>query len=133
MVRRLLLLGAFLQRAGNRLLHEFGLNQQQFIVLKEIRENGPISQKDICSDLLFEKANVSKIVGKLTADKLINSARSTDDGRFSLLTVTPKGKKLNRKCMANFNQWNINWLKLLSQRELERISENLKRLEDLAR
>ncbi len=54
MVIELLRLGAYLQREGARVTREFGLAQQQFVVLVAVKEQGPVSQKAILSDLLYE-------------------------------------------------------------------------------
>jgi len=132
-VKKLLLLGVFLQREGNRILQNFGLNQQQFVVLKEIQERGPISQKDICSRLLFEKSNVSKIVKKLAATGLIKISSSSEDNRVSSLTVNKKGHMLIEKCMTRLNNWNVEWLNSLSENELKQAATVLDKLNNLAR
>ena len=80
-VKSLLRLGVFLQREGNRIVSDFGLNQQQLVVLKEIQEKGPVSQREICSELLLEKSNVSKIVGKLYSQGYITVSHSERDNR----------------------------------------------------
>ncbi len=127
-VKQLLLLGAFLQREAGRLLADFGLNQQQFVVLKEIDELGPISQRDICSALLFEKSNVSKIVRKLEKAGLIGVTGSPDDSRVTLLGLTAKGAKVVRLCMARLDQWNQDWLKSLSDNDVRQAASTLEKL-----
>ncbi len=130
-VKNLLRLGAFLQREGNRLLNKFNLNQQQFVVLKEIQERGPLSQRDICSELLFEKSNVSKIVKKLAVNKLVNITCSSEDNRISLLIITRKGNKVVEQCMMRLDQWNMDWLKSLSEKEIKQATKMLDRLNNL--
>ncbi len=130
-VKNLLRLGAFLQREGNRLLNKFNLNQQQFVVLKEIQERGPLSQRDICSELLFEKSNVSKIVKKLAVNKLVNMTCSSEDNRISLLIITRKGNKVVEQCMMRLDQWNMDWLKPLSEKEIKQAAKMLDRLNNL--
>ncbi len=130
-VKNLLRLGVFLQREGNRLLNEFKLNQQQFVVLKEIQERGPLSQKDICSELLFEKSNVSKIVKKLALNKLVNMTCSSEDNRISLLIITERGNNIVEQCMMRLDQWNMDWLKSLSKKEIKQAAKMLDRLNNL--
>ena len=127
-VKQLLRLGAFLQREGGRLLSKLGLNQQQFVVLKEIQEKGPVSQKEICSDLLLEKSNVSKIIKKLESEGLIEMVFSHEDNRISLLTTTKKGKKIINQGMQLLNEWNKKWLESLTNRELNRAVSVLNKL-----
>jgi len=130
-VKSLLRLGAFLQREGNRIVSDFGLNQQQLVVLKEIQEKGPVSQREICSELLLEKSNVSKIVGKLYSQGYITVSHSDRDNRRSILTVTAKGNSILDRCMERLNQWNSEWLRPMSARELNNTVGILSRLESL--
>ncbi len=130
-VRSLLRLGAFLQREGNRLLSGHGLSQQQFVVLKEIEERGPLSQKEICSQLLLEKSNVSKTVKKLVRSGLVDRKPSPDDNRISSLMITAKGLEVVSQCMEVLDQWNREWLKALSGKELEGAAAALAKLEGL--
>ncbi|MBI4827601.1 MAG: winged helix-turn-helix transcriptional regulator [Nitrospinae bacterium] len=130
-VRRLLRLGAFLQRTGDRLLGDFRLTQQSFIVLQQIRENGPLRQKDICSGLLFEKSNISKITAKLFGLGLIRVARSPHDARASRISITAKGAMVAGRAMKRLDQWNAAWLKPLDSSSARAIREALGQLENL--
>lgn len=132
-VKKLLLLGTFLQREGNRILQNFGLNQQQFVVLKEIHERGPISQKNICSRLLFEKSNVSKIIKKLAASGLIKVTPLSEDNRVCSLVINKKGNVLIEKCMVQLNNWNVEWLNSFSENELKQAVKMLDKLGNFAR
>jgi DNA-binding MarR family transcriptional regulator len=129
-VKHALRLGAFLERTGTRLLQDFGLTQQQFIVLKRIEENGPLSQKDICSDLLFEKSNVSKIVRKLTNAGLIRKTFSEEDNRISELNISDRGKEVVNGCMRKLNQWNRQWLPDFTEDEVKFTLKYLRRLSE---
>jgi DNA-binding MarR family transcriptional regulator len=129
-VKHALRLGAFLERTGTRLLQDFGLTQQQFIVLKRIEENGPLSQKDICSDLLFEKSNVLKIVRKLTNAGLIRKTFSEEDNRISELNIADRGKEVVNGCMRKLNQWNRQWLPDFTEDEVKFTLKYLRRLSE---
>jgi len=130
-VRQLLRLGAFLQREGDRLAGSFGLNQQQFVVLKEIQEKGPVTQKEICSEFLFEKSHVSKIIKKLKAAGLISMSASSDDGRSRLCMITAKGEMTVQECMKQLNRWNRSWLRPLSKNDLKETCNSLDKLVDI--
>ncbi len=128
MVKHLLMLGTFLDREATRLLAPCGVNQQQFVVLKEIEEKGPLAQKDLCSALLFEKSNVSKIVAKLEAGRLVAVATAADDSRRSVLSVTKKGTAVICDAMRLLNEWNARWLAVLSSREVQQAVATLGKL-----
>jgi len=117
-IRSILRLGAFLQREGSRLLHDHALGQQHFVVLKYIEEHGPVSQKHICSDLLYEKSNISKIIAKLNALKLISVSVSQTDSRVTILSVSVKGRKIVDDSMKRLREWNAQWLGILTDNEL---------------
>ena len=129
----LLKLGAFLQRAGDRIAGESGLTQQQFVVLMEIGERGPLSHTGICSGLLLEKSNVSKIIKKLAKERLVVCRPLPADRRVMMLSIAPKGRAVVRRCMARFNAWNEEWLKRLTQTQMEQAGRTLALLENLKR
>ncbi len=118
-------IGAFLYREGNRIVNEFGINQQQFVVLRFISNHQPVNQKDIYSHLLFEKSNLSKIIKKLESLHLIKKEMSVDDNRFSILTIKPKGKTIIKKTMKKFELYNSDLLKEFSEQEIYDINKSL--------
>ena len=130
-VKGLLRLGSDLHRLGNSITGEYGLNQQQFVVLSEIINRGPINQKQLVGGLVIEKSNLSKIVKKLKTLGLIKISSSPDDGRATLLSVTKKGKSIWEECMEDFNEWQINWASPLSDDEMSETIKVLDRLKEL--
>lgn len=130
-VKNLLRIGAFLQKTGNRLIREFDLTQQQFVILNEIVEKGSVNQKQIVGELLFEKSNVSKIVKKLHLAGLINVSSSSEDARTTVLSITNKGKKLWAECMHRLNTWSVAWLEPLNVNEVTDSVKVLSKLSSL--
>lgn len=131
MVRELLRLGAYLQREGARVTREYGLTQQQFVVLVTIAEQGPVSQKDIVSDYLLEKSNVSKSVTRLEALNLVSTSRSDKDSRIVLCEPTEQGKRVARECGDVFKALNARWLAGVSQDELADALKVLRKLQPM--
>ncbi len=120
-----LLIGAFLYREGNRILNEFGLNQQQFVVLKYISSRQPINQKEIHSHLLFEKSNLSKIIKKLENLELIKKTPGLNDSRYSLLTIKQKGKIIVKKAIKKIEIYNTELLENFSGKEIIKLNNTL--------
>ncbi len=116
-VSKLLMIGAYLAREGNRIVADFGLNQQQFVVLRHIQNNQPLMQKEICSRLMFEKSHVSKVIKKLKKLNLVNVSDSNEDSRITILSVSKKGQDVISEGMQSFKQWNRQWLESLSEAE----------------
>jgi DNA-binding MarR family transcriptional regulator len=128
-VQLLLRCGQFLQRETNTVCQQFGLKQQQFTVLNEIVWQGPISQKEVCERLLFEKSNLSKIVKILMEKELIHVEVAPGDRRMTLLTETQEGVALWEACMQAFNQVSARLMALLAKDEAAGVARLLKKLE----
>ena len=116
-VQGLLKCGQFLQRETNQVCQRFGLKQQQFSVLNEIVWHGPLTQKELCETLLFEKSNVSKIVKILFEKKWIRVAVASHDRRLTLLSETPEGFAIWKKSMQAFNESSPKLISILSENE----------------
>jgi len=122
-VVNLLRIGAYLLREGNRIAEKYGINQQQFVVLNFISENELVSQKEICSSLLYEKSNVSKIIKRLEKIGLVDKKSSSGDLRYSHINITPKGQKVINEGIVEFNLFNDNLLQQLPINEIDKILE----------
>ena len=130
-VKGLLKIGSDLHRLGNSITGKYGLNQQQFVVLSEIVDRGPINQKQLVGGLVIEKSNLSKIVKKLKTAGLIKITSSPEDGRTTLLSATKKGRTIWEECMEEFVEWQVNWARPLTNDELNQTIKVVERLETL--
>lgn len=124
-VRKLLQIGAYLQKTGARVTKEYGLTQQQFVVLNEIVEKRTVNQKQLVGELLFEKSNVSKIVKKLNDLGFIDITLSKGDARVTILSVTNKGEDIRKKCLDRLNELSIEWLDSLGENDIENALSSL--------
>ncbi len=128
LIRLLLKCGTFLQREGNRMTSEYDIKQQQFVVLNEIVRNGPVNQKQIIGELLFEKSNVSKIIKLLLKKEMIEVEQSKTDSRVTLLTCTTQGYKVCQNCINDMDKWSKSFTAELSQEEITHSVEILEKL-----
>lgn len=119
----------FIERETNNILSQFGLKQQQFAVLNEIIWNGPISQKELRENLLFEKSNISRIVKLLSEKKLVQITTSPIDRRLTLLVETPEGFSRWSECLRSLNGASDTYLPTLSKEEIDETFRQLKWLE----
>ena len=106
-------------REGNRIASKFDLNQQQFVVLNYIKHHQPVSQNQICSGLLYEKSNISKIIKKLETLGYISISKSVNDGRTSIIECTKKGKEIIKIALKEYDDFNNLFLDGLSVDQLE--------------
>lgn len=118
-VINLLRISAYLIREGNRIVSQYNLNQQQFVVLNYIMHNQPVSQNQICSGLIFEKSNISKIIKKLESLNYISVNKSANDGRTSIIESTKKGKDIIKIALKKFNDFNDHFLDEVSDDTIE--------------
>lgn len=120
--------GLFLQRKLGQVCQQFALNTNQFVVISEIVLQGPLSQKELCSRLLFEKSNVSKIVKTLLDKELISVSVAPADRRTTLLIETVKGIEIWKDCLQSFNNSCTGLMSFLSDREIIATLELLKKM-----
>ena len=128
-VQLLIKSGLFLQREFNQVCQEHGLNTNQFSAINEIIRQGPISQKELCEHLLFEKSNVSKIVKNLQDKGLISVTVAPNDRRSTLLMETKQGFEIWRHCLHAFHDSSTELMSDLSGDELRTLARMMKRLE----
>ena len=128
-VQLLIKSGLFLQREFNQVCQQHGLNTNQFSAINEIIRQGPISQKELCERLLFEKSNVSKIVKNLQDKGLISVTVAPSDRRSTLLMETKQGFEIWQDCLHAFHDSSTELMSDLSGEELRTLTRLMKRLE----
>lgn len=133
LVDNLFYINLFLQRAGNRQVAEFGLNQSQFAVLREIADHRDLSQKDILGDFLLEKSNLSKIIKKLEQMKLINIDVCSHDRRKMVLNATEEGKERCHDCLKKLQSMKATFTESLNDEELESSLTAIRQLAKIAK
>lgn len=72
--------------------HDFSANE--ILVVKYIKENQPISSKDICANFHFSKSFFSSILADLEKKQLITKQVSPLDKRIILLSLTKQANDL---------------------------------------
>ncbi len=130
-IGKLMNIGGMLQRKANKLLYPFGLNQQQFSILFEIRKVERVCQKSMVNRLVLEKAHVSKIISKLHQMELIEIEPSIEDKRSSWISITPKGIEMVTRCQESIAKWNKEWIKKIDKDERRPMIDNLSVLQNL--
>ncbi|ABQ26712.1 transcriptional regulator, MarR family [Geotalea uraniireducens Rf4] len=130
LVKNFLIIGACLHRLGDKIVSEFSINQQQFVVLNEIQRAGETCQKNLVGSLLYEKSNISKIISKLQSLGYVTVTRSATDTRVTIVKTTELGENIWAKCMAKFYSWNQEWVNSITQEDVMLIINAQERLMD---
>ncbi len=126
----LLALGGWLYRVGGRLMAPLGLSQQESVILLSVARRGPVSQKELRSDLLLERSNVSKAVNRLESVGLFTTGPALTDARVVLVRATPAGVELAERCGQVYREWNRRWL---GEVDGQRLTEVASWLDELRR
>jgi MarR family transcriptional regulator, organic hydroperoxide resistance regulator len=85
-----------LRHAVERSLSAFGLSNEQYNVLRILRgagENG-LPTLEISSRMLSRSPNITRLLDKLIAKKLVRRSRPKEDRRVVIVAVTPQGLQL---------------------------------------
>lgn len=128
-VQLLIKSGLFLQREFNQVCQQDGLNTNQFSAINEIILHGPLSQKELCERLLFEKSNVSKIVKSLLGKAFISVSLAPNDRRSTLLIETEQGYEIWKQCLHKFYDSSNELMSTLDEEELRSTLRLMKILE----
>lgn len=119
---------SFLIKTGNRVLKEYDLNQAQFAVLGDIVRNPGRNQKEIKSELMLEKSNLSKIIKKLQNMSLVTTDTPEGDRRATLINPTEKGTATFRSGMKELDKMKVIFTESVSDAELIRISDSVDKM-----
>jgi DNA-binding MarR family transcriptional regulator len=89
-------------RMARRLRQEAGtdLGPSQTAALATIERHGPLSPSELAKWERIQRPTATRIVGHLEAARLVERVRDPEDGRASILSVTPGGRQLLRRLRA---------------------------------
>jgi DNA-binding MarR family transcriptional regulator len=85
-----------LHHAVERTLFPFGVSKEQYNVLRILRgagENG-LPTLEISSRMLSRSPNITRLLDRLIAKKLVRRSRLKEDRRVVMVTATPQGLEL---------------------------------------
>lgn len=112
---------AYLLREGNRIASKYQLNQQQFVVLNYIHNTVEVHQNDICSSLVYEKSNVSKIVKKLEKLDYVSLRVDGENARSMIIEATSLGAQVVKEGLVQFSLFHENLLEDFSSFEIDNV------------
>jgi DNA-binding MarR family transcriptional regulator len=122
---------AISRSAALRYRRDFGISIGEWRTLALLGARSPLTLNRLARLAALDKAQMSRIVSKLTERELIT--RRFGAGRTTELSLTRKGRALYRKLIAVANERNDAFLGCLSAREREVLDSALSKLGALAR
>ncbi len=96
--------GFLLRRAYQRhtaLFHQHmphGLTPTQFAAMARLRERGALSQNLLGREIALDGATIKGVVDRLVARGFVRVDPDPDDGRRSLVSLTPEGEEVVGHC-----------------------------------
>ena len=129
-------LGFFLAQAsvaarklyGDRLQDALDLRPVDLSLLLLLLGNQDASPKDLGKALAVSAPNLTPILDRLVARKVVRRVPSALDGRAQCIQLTAKGKKLAEKAYAASCEIEREWLEHLTQKQLDSLHSLLRKL-----
>ena len=118
--------------AGARLA-ALGLFPGQELVLAQLWASDGRSQKELVESLRLDHSTIAKSVQRLERAGLVDRARSSEDGRIVLVTLTAAGRSLEQPVREIWIDLEARWADRLSPAELAQfaaLSITLTRFDD---
>lgn len=84
-------------------LDELGITYSQYLVLLVLWERDAISVKELGEKLILDSGTLTPMLKRMETNQLITRSRSKKDERSVVITLTSKGKDLNKEveCIPN--------------------------------
>ena len=79
------------------LLAEHGLTEQQWRVLREIVEQGPLEPRQLCEACSISSPSIVGVLARMESTGLIARARMPHDQRRVRVSLTPRSRKIARR------------------------------------
>ncbi|SMO78865.1 MarR family winged helix-turn-helix transcriptional regulator [Gracilimonas mengyeensis] len=110
-------------------LEEYGITQQQFNILRILRDanNEPMSTKEIKAKMIDKNSDASRLVDRLVDKELVRKRQSPEDGRLIQVFINYEGIKLLAKIDDKLHELDDQF-ELLSEDEAEQLNALLEKV-----
>ena len=86
------------------LLGEFGLTEQQWRVLREIVEQGPLEPRQLCEACSISSPSIVGVLQRMEETGLITRERMAHDQRRVRVSLTPRSQKIAQRLIPMVEQ-----------------------------
>jgi DNA-binding MarR family transcriptional regulator len=117
-----------LGRRINEAMQTLGVTAAQADALAVIGQAEPLSLKELGDLLVAEGGHPSRLVDRLVEAGLVERRPAEDDRRRIVLSLTPAGRRLEKRVAAGRDAIAALGRELISERELERTLKLFRRL-----
>jgi DNA-binding MarR family transcriptional regulator len=123
---------ALLEHAMVQVLKPYGLTPTQYNVLRILRGagDGGLCRNEIGARLLRPVPDVTRLLDRMTDQKLIGRAREDSDRRLVRTHITPKGLDLLARLDSPVRAFHKERLRGIGQQKLRQLTDTLAELRD---
>jgi DNA-binding MarR family transcriptional regulator len=120
-------------RLARRLRQEAGegLSPTMAAALATVERAGPLTPSELAQIERVQRPTATRVVTRLVEDGLVTKATDPTDGRVSLLSASPEGKRLLKRLRKRKNAYLARRLRELDAEELRTLERAAEILEDL--
>lgn len=113
----------------NRLREDFGTTLARFDVLAQVARPpaGP-TMSELSHRLMVTKGNITDVIGRLEAERLVVRRRDSSDARIMRVHLTPRGRRLVGTMVPAHNAWLAGLLRDFDRKELTQLDSLLGRM-----
>ena len=86
------------------LLGEFGLTEQQWRILREVVEQGPLEPRQLCEACSISSPSIVGVLLRMEDTGLITRERMAHDQRRVRVSLTPKSRKIAQQLIPRVEQ-----------------------------
>lgn len=121
-------INALYSQEMERLLKRVDMDVPRWRIIMILREHSELSISELASQAVAKLPTTTKIVYRMRDDGLVNLVTSSEDGRVTLVSLTPKGLESLEQIRGSLSTLFRRSFKGLSSAEVERTNMLLERL-----
>lgn len=88
-------------KAYKSILDPLNLTYTEYVVLMALWEKDNIPVKELGEKIFLDSGTLTPLLKKMSLKNLVTRERSSDDERSVIISLTAKGKSLEKKCRDN--------------------------------
>jgi DNA-binding MarR family transcriptional regulator len=111
---------------------QFGLKIPQWRLLAVLADEGALTQQTLCGRTIMDKVTVMRAAQGLLRRRLVRRLPNAEDGRSHRLVMTAAGKRLYDRIVPLALAYEAQLLAGIERRDIARLEQLLRRLEQAA-
>ena len=122
---------SIMKKRADEFFNQFGLTDVQFNLIELLHyqsgKEGGLSQAQISDMMLVNRANITSLVDRMEKAGLVARNAHSNDRRFNIVKLTPKGKTLFEKVKPHYKEQVHKVMASLDASELRKLMGMLER------